>query len=170
MPLTVGLAYCNIYIYWKTSNTAVHYVFIFQWQGSPPGRQRFFCDSWVFLMKKWLVTAKPDNRGESLRTLQEVSKERITTVTDQCFTNLWSVGSSQSRGKPSIEYRDRQKDKQVCVKTLVEKYDAVTAPSGEGQVVRKEMTVQVEQWWNSSDVSTSLREENAWGADGTVLW
>jgi hypothetical protein len=54
------------------------------------------------------------------------------------------------------------------VKTFVEKYDTVTSPSGEGQAVRKEMTVQVEQWWNSSDVAASLREENAWGADGTV--
>ena len=30
------------------------------------------------------------------------------------------------------------------------------------------MNVQVEQWWNSSDVAASLREENAWGANGTV--
>ncbi len=29
------------------------------------------------------------------------------------------------------------------------------------------MTVQVEQWWNSSDVAVSLREENVWGTDGT---
>jgi hypothetical protein len=29
------------------------------------------------------------------------------------------------------------------------------------------MTTQVEQCWNSSDVVASLREENAWGADGT---
>jgi hypothetical protein len=36
------------------------------------------------------------------------------------------------------------------VKTFVEKYDTVSVPSGEGQPVRKEMTVQVEQWWNSS--------------------
>jgi hypothetical protein len=119
-------------------------------------------------MKKWLETAKPDNRGESLRSLQEVSKKRITSVVDHYFTNLWCVGASQGRGAPSIEYRDRQKDKEACVKIFVEKYDTVTDPSGEGQVVRKEMTVQVEQWWNSSDVAASLREENAWGADGTV--
>jgi hypothetical protein len=42
-------------------------------------------------MKKWLATTKPGNRGESLRTLQEVSKERITSVEDQYFTNLWRV-------------------------------------------------------------------------------
>ena len=54
------------------------------------------------------------------------------------------------------------------MKSFVEKYDTVTDPSGEGQAVRKQMTVQVEEWWNSSDVSASLREENAWGADGTV--
>jgi hypothetical protein len=30
------------------------------------------------------------------------------------------------------------------------------------------MTVPVEQWWNSSDVPASLREENTWDADGTV--
>ena len=119
-------------------------------------------------MKKWLATAKPGNRGQSLRALQEVSKERITSVADQYFTNLWGVGTSQGRGAPSIEYRDRQKAKAECVKTFVEKYDTVTAPSGEGQAVRKEMTVQVEQWWNSSDVTTSLRKENVWGADGTV--
>jgi hypothetical protein len=119
-------------------------------------------------MKKWLTTAKPGNRGESLRALQEVSKERITSVVDQYFTNLWCVGTSQGRGAPSIEYRDRQKAKEACVKTFVEKYDTVTAPSGEGQTVRKEMTVQVEQWWNSSDVGPSLREENGWDADDTV--
>ena len=119
-------------------------------------------------MKKWLQTAKSDDRGESLRALQEVSKERITSVANQYFTNLWGVGGSQGRGAPSIEYRDRQKAKEVCVKTFVEKYDTVTAPSGEGQAVRKQMTVQVEEWWNSSDVAASLREENVWGADGTV--
>jgi hypothetical protein len=119
-------------------------------------------------MKKWLQTAKPDDRGESLRALQEVSKERITSVANQYFTKLWGVGGSQGRGAPSIEYRDRQKAKEQCVKTFVEKYDTVTAPSGEGQAVRKQMTVQVEEWWNSSDVAASLREENAWGADGTV--
>jgi hypothetical protein len=97
-------------------------------------------------MKKWLATSKPDNRGESLRALQEVSKERITTVADQYFTNLCRVGGSQGRGAPSIEYRDRQKAKEACVKTFVEKYDKVTAPSGEGQGVRKEMTVQVDSY------------------------
>jgi hypothetical protein len=71
-------------------------------------------------MKKWLATAKPGNLGESLRALQEVSKERITSVADQYFTNLWGVGTSQGRGAPSIEYRDRQKAKTVCVKTFVE--------------------------------------------------
>ncbi len=30
------------------------------------------------------------------------------------------------------------------------------------------MTVQVEQWWNSSDVVASLREENVWVTDDTV--
>ena len=54
------------------------------------------------------------------------------------------------------------------MKSFVEKYDTVTDPSGEGQAVRKQMTVQVEEWWNSSDVASSLREENTWGADGTV--
>jgi hypothetical protein len=97
-----------------------------------------------------------------------MSKERITSVADHYFTNLWCVGGSLGRGAPSIEYRDRQKSKERCVKTFVEKYDTVTTPSGEGKAVRKEMTVQTEQWWNSSDVSASLREENAWDADGTV--
>jgi hypothetical protein len=119
-------------------------------------------------MKKWLQTAKSDDRGESLRALQEVCKERITSVANQYFTKLWGVGEKQGRGAPSIEYRDRQKAKEQCVKTFLEKYDTVTAPSGEGQVVRKRMTVQVEQWWDSSDVVSSLREENAWGADDTV--
>ena len=88
-------------------------------------------------MKKWLATTKPGNRGESFRELEEVSKERITSVADQYFTNLWGVGGSQGRGAPSIEYRDRQKAKEQCVKIFVEKYDTVTAPSGEGQAVRK---------------------------------
>ncbi len=30
------------------------------------------------------------------------------------------------------------------------------------------MTIQMEQWRNSSDVAASLREENTWGADDTV--
>jgi len=59
------------------------------------------------MMKKWLQTAKPDDRGESLRALQEVSKERITNVANQYFTKIWGVGGSQGRGAPSIEYRDR---------------------------------------------------------------
>ena len=54
------------------------------------------------------------------------------------------------------------------MKTFVEKYDMVTAPSGEGRVVKQEMTVQVEQWWNFSDVAASLRQKNTWGADATV--
>ena len=54
------------------------------------------------------------------------------------------------------------------MKTFVEKYDMVKDPSGEGYDVKKEMTVQVEQWWNSSDVAASLREENTWGEDDTV--
>ena len=76
------------------------------------------CQLLIFLMKKWLETAKPGYRGESLRALEEVSKERITRVTDQYFTNLWGVGTSQGRGVPSIEYRYRQKVKAACVKFL----------------------------------------------------
>ena len=53
------------------------------------------------------------------------------------------------------------------MKTL-EKYDMVTTPFGEGRDVKQEMTVQVEQWWNSSDVVVSLRQENVWVSDGTV--
>jgi hypothetical protein len=53
------------------------------------------------MMKKWLQTAKPDDRGESLRSLQEVSKERITSVANQYFTNLWGVEGSQGRGASS---------------------------------------------------------------------
>jgi hypothetical protein len=45
--------YCNLYIYWQASNTAVHYAFISSGRGPPPdlfplkgSRQRFFfCDS-----------------------------------------------------------------------------------------------------------------------------
>jgi hypothetical protein len=56
-----------------------------------------------------------------------VYKERITSVANQYFTNLWGVGGSQGRGAPSIEYRDRQKTKEQCVKIFVEKYDTVTS-------------------------------------------
>jgi hypothetical protein len=48
------------------------------------------------------------------------------------FHQLCRVGGSQGRGAPSIAYRDRQKVEETCVKTFVEKYDTVTAPSGEG--------------------------------------
>ncbi len=68
------------------------------------------------MMKKWLQTEKPEDRGESLRSLQETSKERITSVANQYFTNLWGVGGSQGRGTPSIEYRDRKKAKEQCEK------------------------------------------------------
>ena len=54
------------------------------------------------------------------------------------------------------------------MKTFAEKYDMVTTQSGEGRSVNQEMTVQVEQWWNSSDVVASLREENVWDVDDTV--
>jgi hypothetical protein len=101
-----------------------------------------------------------------LRSLQDLCKERITNVADQYFTNLWCVGGSQGRGEPSIEHRDRQKAKEVCVKTFVEKYDMVTTPSGEGRDVKQEMTVQVEQWWNSSDVAVSLRLDSEYVGRG----
>ena len=105
----------RIYLWWQISN--------------------IFFPSWVFLhevKKKWLVTTNPNSRGESLRSLKDLWKERITSVTDTYFTNLWRVGESQGRGAPSIEYRDRQKTKEVCVKKFGEKYDMVTTPSGEG--------------------------------------
>jgi len=94
-------------------------------------------------MKKWLQTAQSGDRGESSRGLQEVCKDRITSVANQYFTKLWGVGEKQRRGAPSFEYRDRQKAKEQCVKTFLEQYDTVTAPSGEGQLVRQQMTVQV---------------------------
>jgi hypothetical protein len=135
--------------------------------GVPPGRQTIFCFPLGFPDEEMVGDREGRQPGESLRSLQEVSKQRITSVADQYFTNLCRVGGSQGRGTPSIEYRDRQ-TKEACVKIFVEKYDTVTSPSGEGQDVRKEMTVQVEQWWNSSDVVASLREENVWDVDGTV--
>ncbi len=66
-------------------------------------------------------------------------------------------------------HRDQQKTKKTCVKTFVEKYDMVTTPSGEVRSVNQEMTVQVEQWWNSSDITVSLRQENTWVTDDTVV-
>ena len=57
---------------------------------------------------------------------------------------------------PSIECRDRQKAKESCMKTFVEKYDMVTDPSGEGQGVKEEMTVQVEQ--SEGRLSTRLQD------------
>jgi hypothetical protein len=45
----------------------------------------------------------------------------------------------------------------------------VTTPSGEVRSVNQEMTVQVEQWWNSSDITVSLRQENTWVTDDTVV-
>ncbi len=100
------------------------------------------------VMKKWLATAKPDNRGESLRALQDLCKGRITSVADTYFTDLWGVGGSQGRGEPRIEYRDRQKAKEVCVKTFVEKYDMVTSPSG-----RK--TQKIHSYWRVCITNTS---------------
>ena len=136
----------------------------FPWQGSPPGRQTIlFFAFWGFPNEEMVGDRETRQPGG----LQEVSKQRITSIADQYFTNLWRVGGSQGRGAPSIEYRDRQKAKEACVKTFVEKYDTVTAPSGEGQAVRKKMTVQVEQWWNSSDVAASLREESWPGSFGS---
>ncbi len=122
------IEYCKTYLYWWGSNTAVHYAFISRGRGAPPDlfpvagpltdwqtNDFFFLPFGAFLMKKWLETAKPDNRGKSLRALQEVSNQRITRVTDHYFTNLWCVGGSQGRGLPSIEYRDRQKAKEWVI-------------------------------------------------------
>jgi hypothetical protein len=58
------------------------------------------------MMKKLLETAKRDNRGESLRGLQEVSKERITSVGDQYFTNLGRVGESDTQ-TPTQVWNDK---------------------------------------------------------------
>ena len=85
--------YCKPYVYWQASNTTVHYAFISSGRGPPPDLfpvtgAIFFFDTWVFLMKKWLATVKTENRGESLRALQEVSNQRIRNVADQYFTNL----------------------------------------------------------------------------------
>ena len=73
--------------------TGVHPRIYFPWQAPwQTGRETiFFFPFGVFLMKKWLETTKPDNRGESLRSIQEVSKVRITSVADHYFTNLWRV-------------------------------------------------------------------------------
>jgi hypothetical protein len=84
--------YCNIYIYWQTSNTTVHYAFIssgsgpppdyFPWAGVPPPADKDF-----FL---WLL-GFPDEEMVDDREARQPG------------------GSLQGRGAPRIEYRDRQK-------------------------------------------------------------
>ena len=100
-------------------------------------------------MKKWLVddreTRQPGGEFESTaRSVKSKDHECCRSIFQQSLQHDSRVGGSQGRSAPSIEYRDLQKVKETCVKFFVEKYDVVTAPSGEGQAVRKEMTVEVE--------------------------
>ena len=118
------------------------------------GNNYLFCFCFCLLriilyevMKKWLTTTKPNNWGESLRTLKDVSKEGITSVDSEInISATFDVLEDHRVGVHQILYigTDRTETKEECVKFFVEKYDMVTDPSGEALSVKQEMTVQVE--------------------------
>ena len=103
-------SYCKFHIYWQTSNTAVHYTFISSDRGPPPDlfpltgvppRQTifFFCDSWVFLMKKWLATAKPGNRGGDSEGWEDMEHMMEDEEVEDREEDEESVGEEEGEGE-----------------------------------------------------------------------
>jgi hypothetical protein len=121
-------------------------------------------------MKKWLTAgAKSGNLGESSTALETVTRERIQSVSQQFFTEIWGLGESRQRGAPSYEYKKRVEARDALVKAFLEQYDTAKAPTGDSGIeIKSRMKMQVHGWWNSSEQAASLRKDNKWGADGTV--
>jgi len=121
-------------------------------------------------MKKWLTAgAKSGNLGESSTALETVTRERIQSVSQQFFTEIWGLGESRPRGAPSYEYKKRVEARDALVKAFLEQYDMAKAPIGDSGIeIKSRMKMQVHGWWNSSEQAASLRKDNKWGADGTV--
>ena len=134
-----------------------------------PARDSFVTAMRSAQMKQWLSKATPGNRGDSASTLQTLTKERITSVAKAVFSSLWRVDAPQGRGAPSYEYKERVRASGICERAFLQQYDMATPPTGEGGIeVKNKMREQVHSWWNSSAAAADLREENAWGTDGTV--
>ena len=53
------------------------------------------------------IWAKSGNLGESSTALESVTRERIESVSQQFFTEIWGLGESRQRGAPSYEYKKR---------------------------------------------------------------
>jgi hypothetical protein len=103
------LSYCKTYLYWQASNTVVHYAFISRGRGPPPDlfpvtgsltdwqtNDFFFLPFGAFLMKKWLETTKPDNRGEFESTtgsVQGKDHERCRSLFHQPLA-CWRITGS----------------------------------------------------------------------------
>jgi hypothetical protein len=133
-------------------------------------RSRDTANSVLPEMKKWLTAgAKSGNLGESSTALETVTRERIQSVSQQFFTEIWGLGESRQRGAPSYEYKKRVEARDALVKAFLEQYDTAKAPTGDSGIeIKSRMKMQVHGWWNSSEQAASLRKDNKWGADGTV--
>ena len=86
-------------------------------------------------MKKWLTAgAKSGNLGESSTALETVTRERIQSVSQQFFTEIWGLGESRQRGAPSYEYKKRVEARDALVKAFLEQYDTAKAPTGDSGI------------------------------------
>ena len=108
-------------------------------------------------MKKWLTAgAKSGNLGESSTALEMVTRERIQSVSQQFFTEIWGLGESRQRGAPSYEYKKRVEARDALVKAFLEQYDTAKAPTGDSGIeIKSRMKMQVHGWWNSSEQADS---------------
>ena len=83
-------------------------------------------------MKKWLAAgAKSCNLGESSTALETVTRERIQSISQQFFTEIWGLGESRQRGAPSYEYKKRVEARDALVKAFLEQYDTAKADDDE---------------------------------------
>jgi hypothetical protein len=114
-------------------------------------------------MKKWLSRgrAKPDNRGESSTALESVTRDRIQSMSQQFFTELWRVGDgSRTRGESPYKYKQRvpREVRDVLFKSFMDQYDICTTLTGDSDMdIKRKMTLQVHESWNCSEEVASLR-------------
>ena len=98
-------------------------------------------------MKKWLTAgAKSGNLGESSTALETVTRERIQSVSQQFFTEIWGLGESRQRGAPSYEYKKRVEARDALVKAFLEQYDTAKAPTGDSGIEKSNPRGARRQW------------------------
>ncbi len=94
-------------------------------RGHPPADKDFFLWLLGFPDEEMVgdhEARQPGGEFENTGSVQGKDHERFRSI----FHQPLACWTSQGRGAPSIEYRDRQKTKEACVKIFVEKYDTVT--------------------------------------------